>query len=205
MDVEERLEEHRSMFSFGVGLLFGIALLELFPEAWEAGWGALLGAVLIFLFFLWYRLTTGRHGLEGIVLLGFFVHAAMEGGSTAMSFAAGTTTGIAAVVGLALHELPEFAAVAAVFTGFGRSLREVGVYQVTAIAIVTVSFALVFFLLGRIPAPVIAVGLGAAAGAFSLLGMWDAYEIATGLEWMRGIALGGGVLVIAGLKLAGLL
>lgn len=151
MGIEERLEERRTILSIGVGLLLGIAVLELLPEAWEAGWGALLGAAFVFVFFLWMRWTSQRHELAGVVLLGFFVHAAMEGGFTATTFAAGTTTGIAAVVGLVLHELPEFAAVAAVFTGFGRSLRRIGLYQVTAIGIVIVSFVLVFFLLGRIP------------------------------------------------------
>lgn len=83
MGIEERLEERRTIFSIGVGLLFGIAVLELLPETWEAGWEALLGAVLIFLFFLWMRRTSEHHELAGVVLLGFFVHAAMEGGFTA--------------------------------------------------------------------------------------------------------------------------
>jgi ZIP family zinc transporter/zinc and cadmium transporter len=205
IDVEARLEEHGTVFSVGVGLLFGIALLELLPDAWAAGWGALVGAAAVFLFFLWLRWTSGRHELEGVLLLGFLVHAAMEGGFTATAFAAGRTTGVAAVVGLVLHELPEFAAVLAVFAGFGRSIREVGFYQVTAIGLVVVSFVVVYGSLGRIPPALVGVGLGAAGGAFALLGAWDLYEGSAQGDWTRLASLGVGVLVVVGLRVAGLM
>lgn len=191
--------------SLGVGVLFGIAVFELLPGAWEAGWVGLLGVVLLFLVFIGIRWSASRDDLVGLVLVGFFIHAAMDGGFAATTFAAGTTTGLATVAGLILHELPEFAAVAAVFTGFGRSLRRVGVYQVIAVVIVAVSFGLVYFVLGQLSTTVLAFGLGAAGGAFTVVGLWDAVEIVTERQWSRGVALGIGVTLVVGLKILGML
>lgn len=38
-----------------------------------------------------------------------------------------------------------------------------------------------------------------------MLGAWDVYEITTERAWIRGVALGVGVLVVAGLQLVGVL
>lgn len=135
--------------ALAVGLLLGDAFMHVLPHALEEGGDAATAltatvAGVVMLFFIEFAMrTAGRDLAPGmpaarVTLLGDLIHHAVDGMILAGAFAAGAAPGYAALVAIALHEIPREMSSAGVLVAMGYTPARAFLLSVAMASVVPV-------------------------------------------------------------------
>jgi zinc transporter ZupT len=161
------------LLPLAAGVFLGVAALEMLPDA-----AAVTGAQVWLWAFLGLALFVsarsgldyiGQHGLAWMATLGIWLHAGLEGAVAAISFGAGLFVGLLVSTALVLHLFPEVAAVVALLTAAGLSLRQALMRSAVSWAFTVGGFFLVFLFLPSLPDAMLGAALALGGGIFLCL------------------------------------
>ncbi|GEM_PF-2753974 len=190
------------LLPLAAGIFLGAALLEMLPEGLaRAGAPAGLWAGAGLAVFLGVRVgldLAGRRGIAWVATLGIWFHSFLEGAIAASSYGVNLLVGLLVSLGLILHLIPEVAAVIALLTAVGLSLRQALWRNLLTWAMIGLGFVVVALLLPGLPPSTLGSALAFAGGGFLALAYFSWQERQWGLA-------GSVVAVLLGVLIVGLL
>lgn len=197
--------------AFGASVLVTTAFVELIPESMElAGELASLGMLAAFLLTFVLESITVPHsghqlehtehvdpmGLVSFISIGF--HNLLDGLILAAGFASSVALGFVTLLAVLIHQLPVGLSVASILLGAGHSRRQTWWFSLALALAVPVGALLASTALAQLPATMVGIMLGFAAGSFIHVGATDVlphvHEERDGLA--VAIVLGGAALML---------
>lgn len=165
-----------SFVSFAAGVLLGTAFLHLLPEVGPAGLGwALVGIIAFFLLerFIWHHChRIGLHSFTYLNLVGDGLHNLADGAIIAASFLTSPPLGLAALIAVIAHEIPqEISDFAILIYGGFKRMKALLWNFVSALA--AVAGALLVYFLSQAVADLTTGLLPFAAGGFIYIAATD--------------------------------
>jgi len=187
------------MLGLSAGILLGISLMSIFPEAFDAAAGAQLSPLLVslgaaagfFSLLLLERVLLARSGLGPVhfengrriqpfgtlAVSALAIHGLLDGFVIPLGFALSTTVGTVIAFAVALHQIPDSFAAAAVGLAANANRR-----QIRAYVLVTAIDTPIGILVGAIFAGAAATGL-IVVGLMLVTG-WRVSEVVRRLRWL---------------------
>lgn len=161
--------------ALSAGIFIGVALFDALPESVdELGWSAALlwmGAGVL----LWWlqKVILGKMEKPDtpvLVATALWLHSLIEGVATGLAFGVSREFGIAVLIGMILHLLPEFFAAVAAMQGTGAKRKtSIGV-TLTGYVVLFAGFGITYWLLPRLGEIVPVLG-AISGGAFAYVGL----------------------------------
>jgi len=170
-------EARKNLFiSIAAGIFIGAALFDILPELLPVF--GLYQSLTLFItgFFVWFILKelTDRVSKSSFAIvssLAFWLHSILEGTAVALSFGVSFTVGIMVAIGMLLHLIPEFLAIAAILKGEGVSTKRSVIVDLAGILFLAVSALTLTIFLKGFPHSAVQMLGGISGGSFIYIGL----------------------------------
>ena len=174
---------HR-VIGFAIGALLGVAFFDVLPEAIgeigvQAGLTAALAGIFLFFiierFFRWYHVDEDDFAVQPytrLILVGGFMHNAIDGVTVGLSFLVSFELGIATTIAILIHEIPHGIADFSALTRGGYTRLRAYVMSFL-VSMSTVPTAVLTAAAGPVLEPYIPYILGLVGGNFLYLALAD--------------------------------
>lgn len=164
------------LVSLAAGIFIGIVLFEIAPEGIkEIGFfSTIVWLIVGFVGWLLLKKLTNyfsKYSLAIVSALAFWFHSFLEGVVTALSFSVSQAVGLAVALGMILHLVPEFFGIVGLMKGEGVSLKKSVGVDLGGIAVLVISFLIIYFFIQGIRSESLVPLEVLSGGAFIYIGI----------------------------------